>query len=81
MCGIVVVSCNFLHWPDKGLSFLGNNLMSAARWMVSIEGKIFYEPEQLHNFPYALAVFWGSFFVFNLDYQESASMTLEMIQR
>ncbi|CAI5683790.1 unnamed protein product [Oreochromis niloticus] len=49
--------------------------------MISLEGKIFYEPEQMHDFGSTLAVFFASYYVFNLEYQESASITLEMIQR
>lgn len=64
-----------------GLSVLGNSLMSATRWMVSMEEKVFFEPEQLHDFASTLAVFFGSHYVFNLEYEESASTTLEMIQR
>ncbi|XP_076743933.1 uncharacterized protein LOC143419931 [Maylandia zebra] len=60
---------------------LGNNFMSASRWMISLEGKTFYEPEQMHDFASTLAVFFASYYVFNLEYQESASITLEMIQR
>ncbi|KAK2899480.1 hypothetical protein Q8A73_012609 [Channa argus] len=60
---------------------LGNMLMSATRWMVSMEGKIFYEADQFHDFSSVLAVFFGSYYIFNLEYQESASTTLEMIQR
>ncbi|KAJ8333515.1 hypothetical protein SKAU_G00415230 [Synaphobranchus kaupii] len=59
----------------------GNSVMSATRWMVSMEGKVFFEPEQLHDFATTLAVFFGSHYVFNLEYEESASTTLEMIQR
>uniref|UniRef100_A0A9J7XDH2 Uncharacterized protein n=1 Tax=Cyprinus carpio carpio TaxID=630221 RepID=A0A9J7XDH2_CYPCA len=60
---------------------LGSSLLFATHWMVSIEGKVFYEANQLHNFASAFAVFFGSFYVFNLEYQESASTTLEMVQR
>nr|XP_033485765.1 uncharacterized protein LOC117258750 [Epinephelus lanceolatus] len=60
---------------------LGNSLVSATQWMVSMEGKVFYEPEQLHDFASALAVFFASYYIFNLEYQESASTTLEMIHR
>ncbi|CAI5643151.1 unnamed protein product [Oreochromis niloticus] len=55
--------------------------MSASRWMISLEGKVFYEPEQMHDFGSTLAGFFASYYVFNLEYQESASITLEMIQR
>lgn len=49
--------------------------------MVSIEGKVRYELTQLHDFISAFAVFFGSYYVFNLEYQEAASTTLEMVQR
>uniref|UniRef100_A0A3P8P8F6 Uncharacterized protein n=1 Tax=Astatotilapia calliptera TaxID=8154 RepID=A0A3P8P8F6_ASTCA len=62
-------------------SLTPNNFMSASRWMISLEGKVFYEPEQMHDFASTLAVFFASYYVFNLEYQESASITLEMIQR
>lgn len=55
--------------------------MSATQWMVSMEGKIFFEADQFHDFASALAVFFGTYYVFNLEYQELASTTLEMIQR
>ncbi|CAM4302494.1 unnamed protein product [Leuciscus chuanchicus] len=60
---------------------LGSSLLFATHWMVSIEGKVFYEANQLNNFASAFIVFFGSFYVFNLEYQESASTTLEMVQR
>ncbi|XDV11850.1 hypothetical protein PO909_000655 [Leuciscus waleckii] len=60
---------------------LGSSLLFATHWMVSIEGKVFYEANQLNNFASAFTVFFGSFYVFNLEYQESASTTLEMVQR
>ncbi|KAM6956202.1 uncharacterized protein FYW47_012140 [Aplochiton taeniatus] len=57
---------------------LGTRFLSATRWMVSMEGKVFCKPEQLHDSASAFAVFFGSYYVFNLEYQESASTTLEM---
>ncbi|KAF1389918.1 hypothetical protein PFLUV_G00052560 [Perca fluviatilis] len=60
---------------------LGRSLMSSTHWMVSIEGKIFFEANQLNDFASAFPVFFGSFYVFNLEYQESASTTLELVQR
>ena len=82
MC-VFVIFCNFIHngKPDNTLSVLGNSLPNATRWMVSMEEKVHYEPEQLSDFASALAVFFGSYYAFNLEYQESASTTLEMIQR
>lgn len=55
--------------------------MSASRWMVSLEGRVFYDQDQFPDFASALAMFFGCFYVFNLEYEESASTTLEMIQR
>ncbi|TDH02223.1 hypothetical protein EPR50_G00170970 [Perca flavescens] len=60
---------------------LGRSFMSSTHWMVSIEGKVFFEANQLNDFASAFAVFFGSFYAFNLEYQESASITLELVQR
>ncbi|KAL2095618.1 hypothetical protein ACEWY4_007766 [Coilia grayii] len=49
--------------------------------MVSIEGKVRFEASQLHNFISAFAVFFASYYVLNLEYQDAASTTLEMVQR
>lgn len=79
-CGNLICKGEHIVLLDSCL-FLGNNFMSASRWMISLEGKVFYEPEQMHDFASTLAVFFASYYVFNLEYQESASITLEMIQR
>ena len=52
--------------------------MSSTHWMVSIEGKVLFEANQLNAS--AFVVFFGSFYAFNLEYQESASTTLELVQ-
>ncbi|KAJ8339841.1 hypothetical protein SKAU_G00344740 [Synaphobranchus kaupii] len=63
------------------LIMLGRHLMSATRWMVSVEGKVVFDLDRDDNFADALSVFFGSFYVFNLEYQEAACATLELIQR
>ncbi|XP_041913377.1 uncharacterized protein LOC121678144 isoform X2 [Alosa sapidissima] len=60
---------------------LGRSLLTSHEWMVSIEKKIWCEASQLPDFTSALALFFASFYVFNLEYQEAASTTLEMVQR
>ncbi|KAF6720233.1 hypothetical protein FQA47_023052, partial [Oryzias melastigma] len=63
------------------LIILGKNLMTATSWMVSAEGRIIFELDKESTFADALSVFFASFYVLNLEYQEAACTTLELIQR
>ncbi|XP_030013649.1 uncharacterized protein LOC115435407 isoform X2 [Sphaeramia orbicularis] len=63
------------------LIMLGDTFLSATKWMVSIEGKVAYVLDEGLNFADCLSVFFGCFYVFNLEYQEPACATLEFIQR
>ncbi|XP_062844373.1 uncharacterized protein LOC134303045 [Trichomycterus rosablanca] len=63
------------------LIMLGNTFLTATKWMVSIEGKVAFVLEEHLGFTDALSVFFGCFYVFNIEYQESACATLEFIQR
>ncbi|KAL4000814.1 hypothetical protein ACER0C_006113 [Sarotherodon galilaeus] len=63
------------------LIILGQNLMTATCWMVSAEGRVIVELDKENTFADAMSVFFGSFYVLNLEYQESACATLELIQR
>nr|XP_033476324.1 uncharacterized protein LOC117253086 [Epinephelus lanceolatus] len=63
------------------LIMLGNTFLSATKWMVSIEGRVAYVLEEHLGFADALSVFFGCFYVFNIEYQEPACATLELIQR
>ncbi|XP_039461276.1 uncharacterized protein LOC120435561 [Oreochromis aureus] len=63
------------------LIMLGQSLMTATSWMVSAEGRVIVELDKENTFPNAMSVFFGSFYVLNLEYQESACATLELIQR
>ncbi|XP_062865601.1 uncharacterized protein LOC134328435 [Trichomycterus rosablanca] len=63
------------------LIMLGNTFLTATEWMVSIEGEVAFVLEEHLGFTDALSVFFGCFYVFNIEYQESACATLEFIQR
>ncbi|XP_052007877.1 uncharacterized protein LOC127661282 [Xyrauchen texanus] len=63
------------------LIILGNTFLSATKWMVSIDGKVAYILEEHLGFADALSVFFGCFYDFNIEYQEPACATLELIQR
>ncbi len=63
------------------LHLSGNSYLTAEKWMVSIDGKVAFILEEHLGFADALSVFFGSFYVFNIEYQESACATLEFIQR
>ena len=49
--------------------------------MLSIEGSVVMTLDNSANFTDALAVFFASFYVFNIEYQEAAVCTLELVQR
>uniref|UniRef100_A0A8C1MVV7 Uncharacterized protein n=1 Tax=Cyprinus carpio TaxID=7962 RepID=A0A8C1MVV7_CYPCA len=66
--------CNFLF-------FLWNTFLSSTKWMVNIEGKVVYVLDEHLGFADALSVFFSCFYVFNIEYQETACATLELIQR
>ncbi|KAI3372647.1 hypothetical protein L3Q82_023120 [Scortum barcoo] len=63
------------------LIMLGNSYLTATKWMVSIEGQVAFVLEEHLSFADALSVFFGCFYVFNMEYQEPACATLEFIQR
>ncbi|CAM4622537.1 unnamed protein product [Leuciscus chuanchicus] len=63
------------------LIMLGDKLLTSSKWMVSIEGKVTHCIEEELDFAAALSALFGCFYVFNIEYQESASATLELIQR
>ncbi|XP_025760268.1 uncharacterized protein LOC109199438 isoform X1 [Oreochromis niloticus] len=63
------------------LIMLGQSSMTATCWMVSAEGRGIVEMDKENTFADAMSVFFGSFYVLNLEYQESACATLELIQR
>uniref|UniRef100_A0A3Q4H1Y4 Zgc:113210 n=1 Tax=Neolamprologus brichardi TaxID=32507 RepID=A0A3Q4H1Y4_NEOBR len=51
------------------LIMLGQNLMTATCWMVSTEGRVIVELDKENTFADAMSVFFGSFYVLNLEYQ------------
>uniref|UniRef100_A0A671R7E1 Uncharacterized LOC107672495 n=1 Tax=Sinocyclocheilus anshuiensis TaxID=1608454 RepID=A0A671R7E1_9TELE len=63
------------------LIMLGETLLTSSKWFVSIEGRVTHSLDDQLDFAAALSVFFGCFYVFNIEYEESASTTLELIQR
>ncbi|XP_077069688.1 uncharacterized protein LOC143722265 [Siphateles boraxobius] len=63
------------------LIMLGDTLLTSSKWFISIEGRVTHSIDNQLDFAAALSVFFGCFYVFNIEYQESASATLELIQR
>ncbi|KAG5280377.1 hypothetical protein AALO_G00088410 [Alosa alosa] len=61
------------------LIMLGDSILGAKKWMLSVEGKVLLHSEL--DFPTALAVFFGLFYVLNMEYPVEAATTLEFIQR
>ncbi len=59
----------------------GETLLTSSKWFVSIEGRVTHSIDDQLDFAAALSVFFGCFYVFNIEYEESASATLELIQR
>ncbi|KAK7175251.1 hypothetical protein R3I93_002220 [Phoxinus phoxinus] len=63
------------------LIMLGDTLLTSSKWFISIEGRVTHSIDNQLDFAAALSMFFGCFYVFNIEYQESASATLELIQR
>uniref|UniRef100_A0A672HBJ7 Sterile alpha motif domain containing 3 n=1 Tax=Salarias fasciatus TaxID=181472 RepID=A0A672HBJ7_SALFA len=61
------------------LVMLGESILEAKRWMLSIEGKVVLQLSS--DFTSALSVLFGSYYVFNIEYPEEAATSLEFIQR
>ncbi|CAL8253808.1 unnamed protein product [Gadus morhua 'NCC'] len=57
-------------------------ILLAKQWMLALEGKVFITPTNLQmDFTSALAVLFGSYYAFNIEYQPEAASTLDFIQR
>lgn len=63
------------------LHISGDTLLTSSKWFISIEGKVTHSIDDQLDFTAALSVFFGCFYVFNIEYEESASATLEFLQR
>ncbi|XP_052429411.1 uncharacterized protein LOC127970748 isoform X2 [Carassius gibelio] len=60
----------------------GETILTAKKWMLSIEGKVLIPPgAHMADFTTALAALFACYYVFNLEYQVEASTTLEFVQR
>ncbi|XDV33478.1 hypothetical protein PO909_003877 [Leuciscus waleckii] len=63
------------------LIMLGESILGAKKWMLSIEGRVVLQLSDCSEFTSALAVLFASYYVFNMEYPEEAATTLEFIQR
>ncbi|KAL6484025.1 hypothetical protein MHYP_G00088980 [Metynnis hypsauchen] len=63
------------------LVMLGESILGAKKWMLSIEGKVVLQLSDHSDFASALAVFFGSYYVFNIEYPAEVATSLEFIQR
>uniref|UniRef100_A0A8C9X4V2 Uncharacterized protein n=1 Tax=Sander lucioperca TaxID=283035 RepID=A0A8C9X4V2_SANLU len=62
------------------LIMLGRSLMASGRWMVSIEGKVAINLGD-GGFVAAFTALFAAYYVLNIEYQEDAACTLEVVQR
>uniref|UniRef100_A0A8C6M9V8 Uncharacterized protein n=1 Tax=Nothobranchius furzeri TaxID=105023 RepID=A0A8C6M9V8_NOTFU len=72
---------NAVLFFSVSLIYLVRSLLTATCWMVSSERHIIFELHTANGFADAPSVFYGSFYVLNLEYQEAACATLELTQR
>uniref|UniRef100_A0A9J8DLI9 Uncharacterized protein n=1 Tax=Cyprinus carpio carpio TaxID=630221 RepID=A0A9J8DLI9_CYPCA len=63
------------------LIMLGESILGAKKWMLSIEGRVVLQLSDRSEFTSALAVLFASYYVFNMEYPAEAATTLEFIQR
>lgn len=55
--------------------------MKASRWMLSIEDGVIMTLDGSANFIDAFVMLFACYYVFNVEYQEAAACTLELVQR
>ncbi|XP_039646970.1 uncharacterized protein LOC120552998 [Perca fluviatilis] len=60
---------------------LGDSVLEANGWMLTVDGKVIIGPQELPDFDSALAALFSCFYSFNIQYQTEAENTLEFIQR
>ncbi|KAM4608535.1 uncharacterized protein ACJ7VT_014482 isoform 2-T2 [Polymixia lowei] len=71
-----------LTLPDTPrLIMLGHSIMTASRWMLSVEGSVVVTLDSSDSFAMALALLFSTYYIFNMEYQEAAACTLELVQR
>lgn len=63
------------------VSVSGDSVRQAKTWMLTRESRVIIQPEEPADFSSVLAVLFGCYYVFNVQYQEEAASTLEFIQR
>ncbi|KAK0152037.1 hypothetical protein N1851_006608 [Merluccius polli] len=59
----------------------GDSVLQAKAWMLTVDGKVIIGPQELPDFGAALAPLFCCFYNFNIQYQQEAENTLELIQR
>ena len=60
---------------------IGDSVLEANGWMLTVDGKVIIGPQELPDFDSALAALFSCFYSFNIQYQTEAENTLEFIQR
>ncbi|KAK5603501.1 hypothetical protein CRENBAI_006149 [Crenichthys baileyi] len=68
------------HVVQLLMAHFGNQIHTLCKWMISIESHVICQSIQ-PTFQSGLAAFFAVFYVFNLQYQDEVSQTLEFIQR
>ncbi|XP_048245216.1 uncharacterized protein LOC124118583 [Haliotis rufescens] len=68
---------NSINWPR--MVFLGDSYLNAEQFMVLVDGRVLVK--RMTSFISSLAVLFGSYYVFNIQYPASAVATLEFMQR
>ena len=61
------------------MSVTGDSVLQAKAWMLTIEGRVIIELEELMDFSAALAVLFGCYHIFDVQYQEEAVSMLELL--
>ncbi|KAJ8381425.1 hypothetical protein SKAU_G00022030 [Synaphobranchus kaupii] len=72
--------------PSPSILDVGETILTAKRWMLSIEGRVVIPPaahlaDFTADFTTALATLFACYYVFNVEYQVEACTTLEFVQR
>lgn len=52
------------------VSVTGDPVFIAKTWMLTMEGRVIMEQQELTDFQSALAILFGCYYVFNVQYQE-----------
>ncbi|KAK9952664.1 hypothetical protein ABG768_018478 [Culter alburnus] len=80
---VILLMMTFFKEKDDAIFLLADRFHpDIKKWMLCVEGKVVIQSvNPQDDFTSALAVFFASFYIFNLEYQAEAASTLEFIQR